>query len=51
MLQNKFSMTEKEFHNNLNVKAVTYNILFWKTVKATFADKTLENERITLIGK
>ena len=41
--------TKKEFYNNLNVKYITENKLFWKTVKSSFTDKTLKDERITLV--
>ena len=41
--------TKKEFCNNLNVKYITENKLFWKTVKPSFTDKTLKDERITLV--
>ena len=41
--------TKKEFYNNLNVKYITKNKLFWKTVKPSFTDKTLKDERITLV--
>ena len=41
--------TKKEFYNNLNVKYITENKLFWKTVKPSFKDKTLKDERITLV--
>ena len=34
--------TKKEFYNNLKVKYVTEKILFWKTVKPSFTDKTLK---------
>ena len=40
--------TKKEFYNNLNVKYITENKLFWKTVKPSFTEKTLKYERITL---
>ena len=40
---------QKEFYNNLNVKYITENKRFWKTVKPSFTDKTLKNERITLV--
>ena len=40
---------KKEFYNNLNVKYITENKLFWKTVKPSFTDKTLKDERITLV--
>ena len=43
--------TKKEFYNNLNVKCITDNKLFWKTVKPSFTDKTLKDERITLVEK
>ena len=41
--------TKKEFYNNLNVKYITENKLFLKTVKPSFTDKTLKDERITLV--
>ena len=41
--------TKKDFYNNLNVKYITENKLFWKTVKSSFTDKTLKDERITLV--
>ena len=41
--------TKKEFYNNLNVKYITENKLFWKTVKASFTEKTLKDERITIV--
>ena len=41
--------TKEEFYNNLNVKYITENKLFWNTVKPSFADKTLKDERITLV--
>ena len=40
--------TKKDF-NNLDVKRVTYNKQFWKTVKPCLTDKTLKDERKTLI--
>ena len=40
--------TRKEFYNNFNVKYITENKLFWKTVKP-FTHKTLKDERITLV--
>ena len=36
-------------YSNLNVKYITVNKLFRKTVKPSFTDKTLEDERITLV--
>ena len=41
--------TKKEFYNNLNVKYINENKLFWKTVKPSFTNKTLKDERITLV--
>ena len=41
--------TKKEFYNNLNVKYIAENKLFWKTVKTLFTDKPLKDERITLV--
>ena len=44
-----FRKTKKEFYNNLNVKYITKNKLFWNTVKPSFTGKTLKDERITLV--
>ena len=41
--------TKKEFYNNLNVKYITKNKFFWKTVKPSFTDKTLKDEKVTLV--
>ena len=40
--------TKKDFFNNLDVKRVTDNKKFWKTVKPCLTDKTLKEERITI---
>ena len=40
---------QKGFYNNLDVKYITENKLFWKTVKPSFTDKTLKGERIILV--
>ena len=40
--------TKKEFYNKFNVKYITENKLFWKTVKH-FTDKTMKDERITFV--
>ena len=37
------------FYNNLNVKKITDNRKFWQTIKPNFTDKTLKDERITLV--
>ena len=36
------------FYNNLNVKKITDNKTFWKTVKPSFTKKTLVDEKIVL---
>ena len=41
--------TKKEFCNKLNVKCITKKKLFWEPVKSSFTDKTLKDERITLV--
>ena len=40
---------KKEFYNNLKVKFITENKLFWKIAKPSYTDKTLKDERITLV--
>ena len=40
---------KKNYFNNLNVKNVTDNKQFWKTVKPFFFSKVGDNERIALI--
>ena len=39
--------SKKNFYNNPNMKRVTDN--FWQTVKPNFTEKTLEDERITIV--
>ena len=39
----------KDFYNNLNVKKVTDNKHFWKTIKPNFTDKILKDEKIVLV--
>ena len=41
--------TKKQFYNNLSVKYITKNKLFWKTVKSSFTDKALKDERTALV--
>ena len=41
--------TKKEFCNNLNIKYITENKLFWKTVKLSFTDETSKDKIITLV--
>ena len=40
---------KKSYYNNLNVKNITDNALFWKTVKPCFSDKSTKDEKITLL--
>ena len=42
-------MAKKNYFSNLNVRNVTDNKQFWKTVKPLFSSKAGDNERITLI--
>ena len=41
--------TKRNFYNNLNVNKITDNKSFWKTVKPSFTEKTLKDEKIVLI--
>ena len=41
--------SKKVFYNNLNVKRITDSRKFWQTVKRSFTDKTLKDERTTLV--
>ena len=41
--------SKKDFYNNLNVKKVTDNKHFWKTIKPNFTDKILRDEKIVLV--
>ena len=41
--------TKKEFCNNLNIKYIIENKLFWKTVKPSFTDETSKDKIITLV--
>jgi len=41
--------TKKDFYNKLDVKKITDNKQFWKTVKPFFSNKTVNSEKITLI--
>ena len=40
--------TKKDFFSNFDVKGLTDNKQFWKTVKPCLTDKTLKDKRITL---
>ena len=41
--------SKKNFYNNLNVKRITDHRKFWQTIKPNCTDKTLKDERITLV--
>ena len=41
--------TKKEYFNNLNIKQVSDNKLFWKSVKPFFSDKASSSSKITLV--
>ena len=41
--------SKKDFYNNLNVKIITDNKHFWKTIKSNFTDKILKDEKIVLV--
>ena len=41
--------TKNEFYNNLNLKYITENKLFWKTVKPSFVDKILKDKGLILV--
>ena len=40
--------TKRNFYNKLNVNKITDNKSFWKTVKPSFTEKTLKDEKIVL---
>ena len=41
--------SKKEYYSNLDVKNITDNKTFWKTVKPFLSDKVISTEKITLI--
>ena len=41
--------SKKNLYNNLNVKRIMDNIKFWQTIKPNCTDKTLKDERTTLV--
>ena len=41
--------SKKNFYNNLNVKRITDHRKFWQTIKPNCTDKTLKDERRTLV--
>ena len=42
---------KKTFYNTLDVKKVSDNKTFWKTIKPNFTEKTIKDQKITLVGK
>ena len=49
MCVNLLRKSKKSYYNNLNVKSVTDNKLFWKSVKPCFSEKSPIDKKITLI--
>ena len=47
-LQENIKKGQNKFYNDLNVKYITKNKLFWKTVKPYLMEKTSKVERIHL---
>ena len=41
--------SKKVFYNNLNMKRITDNRTIWHTIKTNFTNKTLKDERTTLV--
>ena len=41
--------TKKEYYDNLNIKQVSDNKLFWKSIKPFFSDKGSSSSKITLV--
>ena len=41
--------TKKEHFHSLNIKQVSHNKLFWKSVKPSFSDKGSNSSKITLV--
>ena len=42
---------KKTFYNALDVKKVSDNKTFWKTIKVNFTEKTIKDQKITLVEK
>ena len=42
---------KKTFYNTVDVKKVSDNKTFWKTIKANFTEKTIKDQKITLVEK
>ena len=49
LLCETFQNSKKNFCNNLDVKEITDNKLFWKAVKPDFTNKTFRDEWVTLV--
>ena len=42
---------KKTFYNTLDVKKVSDNKIFWKTIKPNFTEDTIKGQKITLVEK
>ena len=43
--------TKKEYYGNLDPRKVADNRTFWRTVKPSLSNKSVENEKIILVEK
>ena len=41
--------TKRNYYNNLDLKLITDNKMFWKTIKPLFSDKTKACQKMTLV--
>ena len=41
--------TKRNYYNNLDLKLITDNKMFWKTIKPLFSDKTKARQKMTLV--
>ena len=42
---------KKNFYNTLDIKKASDNKTFWKTIKHNFTEKTIKDQKITLVEK
>ena len=40
---------KRTFYNTLDVKKISDNKTFWKTIKPNFTEKTIKDQKITLV--
>ena len=40
---------KRTFYNTVDVKKISDNKTFWKTIKPNFAEKTIKDQKITLV--